>query len=220
MIRLAVVAEGARVLEDLIAVGDEHATLARRDRLGGVEGIRARVPPGAGAAPVAGGAMRVGAVLEQEDSLGPAVLRDPLDVEGDVATDVDEDRGPRAVPLGFEPEVLERHAEVLAVAVDEYGLAAGMDDRERSRHEGVGGAEHLLSTDAGEVEGGQGRAGPAACRHRSERVKRGPGILEALGHLTLGPALGQDDLVPELMEPGQVSAIEADRELVVVAGGQ
>ena len=52
--------------------------------------------------------------------------------------------GPRAVPLSLRFEVGERDAEVLAVAVDEHGLAAGVDHRERGCHERVGGAEHRL----------------------------------------------------------------------------
>jgi hypothetical protein len=47
-----------------------------------------------------------------------------------------------------------------------------------------------------------------------------PGGLEAGGHLALGPALGQHDLVPQLVQAGQVTAVEADRELAVVSGGQ
>jgi hypothetical protein len=47
-----------------------------------------------------------------------------------------------------------------------------------------------------------------------------PGGLEALGQLALGPALGQDYPVPELMQPGKVAAIETDRELAVVGGVQ
>jgi hypothetical protein len=48
----------------------------------------------------------------------------------------------------------------------------------------------------------------------------GPGGLEAVGHLALGPALGQHDLIPELVEPGEVAAVEADRKLAVVSWGQ
>jgi hypothetical protein len=51
-------------------------------------------------------------------------------------------------------------------------------------------------------------------------VHVGPGRLEAGGQIALGPALGHDDLIPELVEPGQVTAIEADRELAVVGRGQ
>jgi len=49
----------------------------------------------------------VGAVLEQENSLGSAVLGDALDVESDVAADVDEHGRSRLVPLGPALEVLE-----------------------------------------------------------------------------------------------------------------
>ena len=40
-----------------------------------------------------------------------------------------------------------------------------------------------------------------------------------LGHLALGPALGGDDVVPQIVEPGKVAAIEPDRELTVGAVG-
>ena len=60
---------------------------------------RRRSRPGRRAVPV--GAVGVGAVLEQEDPVVAAVGGDPLGVEGDVAADVDEDRGPRLVPLGL-----------------------------------------------------------------------------------------------------------------------
>src|SRR4051794_1401923 len=47
-----------------------------------------------------------------------------------------------------------------------------------------------------------------------------PGGFESGGHLALRPALGQHDLVPELVQSGQVAAIETDRELSVISGGQ
>ena len=94
-------------------------------------------------------------------SRSPAVGGDPLGVEGDVAADVDEDRRPRLEPLGLALEVLERHAEVLAIAVDELDFGARPDRGERRRHEGVGRAEHGLPPDPGELERGQRAAGPA-----------------------------------------------------------
>ena len=220
VVGLAVVAEGARVLEQLLAVRDEHAALAGGDRLGRVEGVGAGVAPGTRPAAVPAGAVGVGAVLEQEDAVLAAVVGDPLDVEGDVAADVDDHRGARPVLLGLALEVLEGHAEVVAVAVDEDRLAARVDDGERRRHEGVGRAEDLLALDAGEVERREGRAGPAAGGDRAQAVQVGPRRLEAGGQVALGPALGQHDLVPELVQPGQVAAIKADRELAVVGRGQ
>ena len=44
-------------------------------------------------------AVGVGAVLDQEDPVLAAVVGDPLDLEGDVAADVDEPGRPRPVPL-------------------------------------------------------------------------------------------------------------------------
>ena len=48
-------------------------------------------------------------------------------------------------------EVRERHAEVLAVAVDELHLGAGADRRERRGHERVRRAQHRLALHLGEV---------------------------------------------------------------------
>ena len=63
--------------------------------------------------------MRVRAVLDQDDPFALAELGDALDVERDVPADVDEEDG--TWPLGghLALEVVERHAQVLAVAVDE-----------------------------------------------------------------------------------------------------
>ena len=132
VLELAVVAELARELDQLGVGGDEHAALARGDRLGRVERVDAGVAVAAGPAAAPLGAVGVGAVLEQEDPVVAAVGGDPLGVEGDVAADVDEDRGLGPVPLGLGLEVGERHAEVLAVAVDELDLGAGADRRQRA----------------------------------------------------------------------------------------
>ena len=69
---------------------------------------------------------RVGAVLDQDDPLGAAERRDPLDLEGDVAADVDEDHRGGLVLVHLPLEVVERHAEVVAVAVDELDLRADL----------------------------------------------------------------------------------------------
>ena len=220
MVGLAVVAEGARVLEQLLAIRDEHSALAGGDRLGRIEGVGPGVAPRTRPAVAPAGAVRVGAILEQEDPVLAAVGGDPLDFEGDMTSDVDDHRGARPVLLGLALEVLEGHAEVVAVAVDEDRLTARVDDGERRCHEGIGRAEDLLALDAGEVERGEGRAGPAAGGDRAQAVQVGPRRLEAGGQVALGPALGQHDLVPKLVQPGQVTAIKADRELAVVGGGQ
>ena len=155
----------------------------------------------------------MGAVLEQEDPVRAAVGGDPLGVEGDVAADVDEDRRLRLVPLGLALEVLEGHAEVRAVAVDELDLGAGGDRRERRRHEGVGRAEHGLAAHPGELERGQRAAGPAREAEARQPVPLCPALLERLQLAALGPLLGVEHLGPELEEPAAVAMVEPDREL-------
>ena len=62
-----------------------------------------------------------------DDPLAAAELRDPLGIEGDVAADVHEERRPRPVLVHLPLEVVERHAEVVAVAVDELDARARAD---------------------------------------------------------------------------------------------
>ena len=219
VVELAVVAELLGVGDELIIAGDEDATLAGGDGLGRVERVDAGVAVGAGAGPVPVGAVGVGAVLEQEDPVVAAIGGDPLRVEGDVAADVDQDRGPRLVLLGLALEVLERHAEVLAVAVDELDRGAGADRGQGRRHEGVGRDEHRLALDAGVLERGQGAAGPAREAEARQLVPLRPALLEGLQLRPLGPLLGIEHLVPELEEPGTVTMVEPDRELGRVRPG-
>ena len=158
VVGLAVVAERRGELEQRPSMaGDEHAALAGRDGLGRVERVDAGVAEGARARAVPVGAVGVGAVLEQEDAVLAAEGGDPLGVEGDVAADVDEDGRARLVLVRLALEVLERHAEVVAVAVDELDLAPAFDRRQRRRHEGVGGAQHGLAAHAGELQRRQRR---------------------------------------------------------------
>jgi hypothetical protein len=163
--------------------------------------------------------MGVGAVLEQEDPVGAAIPGDPLRVEGDVAADVDEDRRPRPVALGAALEVLERHAEVLAVAIDELDLGTGGDRRQRRGHEGVGGAEHGLATYAGELERGEGAAGPARDADAGQAVPLGPACLEGVQLRPLRPLLGVEHLGPEVEQPAAVTVVEPDREPRRVGSG-
>ena len=60
-----------------------------------------------------------------------AVRGDLLDVERDVAADVHEEDRVRLVLVRLALEVVERHAEVVPVAVDELDAPAGGLDRER-----------------------------------------------------------------------------------------
>src|SRR5436309_42158 len=67
MVGLAVLAERARELDQLRVLRHEHSSLARRDRLRGSERPDARLAPRPGAAAVPRTAVRVGAVLDQDD---------------------------------------------------------------------------------------------------------------------------------------------------------
>ena len=69
------------------------------------------------------------AILQQQDPLTAAVLGDPLHVERDVASDVHEEDGFRPVRARLALEVLERHAEIVAVAVHELDLRTCGHDR-------------------------------------------------------------------------------------------
>jgi hypothetical protein len=117
------------------------------------------------------------------------------------------------VALGLGLEVLEGHAEVIAPAVDELDLGAGADRGQRRGHEGVGGAEHGLALDAGELERRQGAAGPAGEPEARQLVPLRPALLEGIQQRALGPLLGIEYLVPELEELGAIAMIEPDREL-------
>ena len=64
------------------------------------------------------------AIFEQHDSLVAAESGDLLDLERDVAADVNEDRSVRLVLPRLALEVLERQAEVVTVAVDELDVRA------------------------------------------------------------------------------------------------
>ena len=219
VLELAVVAELAGELDQLGVGGDEHPALAGGDRLRRVERVDAGVAEGARPAIAPVGAVRVGAVLEQEDPVLAAVGGDAVGVEGEVAADVDEDRRLRLQALGLCLEVLEGHAEVGAVAVDELDLGAGLDRGERGRHEGVGGAEHGLAAHAGELERRQRAAGPARQPEAGQAVPLRPALLEGGQHAPLRPLLGVEHLPPQLEEAGTVSVVEPDRELGRVRPG-
>ena len=124
----------------------------------------------------------------------------------------------RPMALGLRLEVGERHAEVLAVAVDEHDLALGSLDGERRCHERVGGAEDRLSGHPGVVERGERPTGPARERDRRGLVPGRPRRLEPACHLSIRPSLGVDDLVPQLVQPRAVSKVEADGELREAGG--
>src|ERR1700674_3126166 len=64
VIRLAVVAEPVRKVDQLRVPRDEHSAFSGRDRLGGSERPDARVAPGAGTLAVPRGTVRMRAILE------------------------------------------------------------------------------------------------------------------------------------------------------------
>ena len=97
---------------------------------------------------------------------------DRLALERDVAADVDEHARARLVLGDRGLDLDERGAQVVSVAVDEDRLAAGGHDRERRRHERVGGAQHRLAAHARELERGERAAGPRAERDRRARRSR------------------------------------------------
>ncbi len=153
---------------------DEQSALSGRDRLRRCERPDARVAEGSRLAAVPRGTVGVGAVLEQDDPLGPAELDDPVDVERDVAADVDDHRRRRLVQRDLPLEVVERHAEVGAIAVDELDPRAGRQHRERRGHERVRRAEDGLAAQLEELERREGRARPAGGGDRRQSVPRRP----------------------------------------------
>ena len=122
--------------------------------------------------------MGVRAVFDQEDPFCFTERRDPLYVEGDVAADVNQHHGLWLVLGDLRLKVIERHAEVLAVAVDEDDVGAGADRRVWRRHEGVRWAEHRLAADAGKLERRERRPGPARKGDRTDRMKIAPSLLK------------------------------------------
>ncbi len=204
------------MLDHLRAAGDEHAALAGRDRLRRVHRVDACVPVCTRLAAMPGRTWACAQSSIRKIPCSLAVRGDPLGVERDVAADVDQERRSRLVPLGGALEVRERHAEVLAVAVDELDLGARPDRGQRRRHERVRRAEHRLALDAGEVERRERAAGPARERDRGQSVPRLPGRLEARGHVGLGPAVGVEHLVDQRVQASAIAVVEADREPCVV----
>ncbi len=156
------------------------------------------------------------AVLDQDDSLRAAISGDLLDVERDVTADVDEEDRMRLVRVRFALEVLERHAEVVAVAVDELDAAAGGLDGERGGHEGVRRAEHRPAAHLEVLECGECGAHPAPRRYGRQSVPRAPCLLELTRDWPFGPLLGVEGGVPQGMQPHAVAVVEADGEGIEV----
>ena len=215
VVGLAVVAKRARELEQLGVAGDEHAALAGRDRLRRVERVDPGVAERARAAAVPDGAVRVRAVLDQDDAALAAERGDRLEVERDVPADVHEDHR-RGVVLVDQPlELGERQAEVVAAAVDEDRRRAGAEHGERRRHERVRRARRPCARAPAPTRArpARRRSSPTARRRAAPFVRR-PRRLEAGRQLALAPALAVDDAVPQLVQARAVALVEADREAV------
>ena len=187
--RLAVVAKRASECHQVGVARDEHAPLARRNRLGRGERPNPGIAPRARPATLEGRAVGVGAVFDQEDALRAAEVGDAVDFEGDVAADVDEEGSARSMLRGFCLEVCERGAEIGAVAVHEHDLGAGGARRQRCRHERVRWAEHGPTADAGEFERCQSCARPTARGHGRKSIPGLPRRLECFDERSLRPAL-------------------------------
>ena len=121
-----------------------------------------------------------------------------------------------ALSLGL--EVGEGHAQVLAITVDELHAGTRVERGQRGGHEGVGRAEDGFPSDACEIERREGPAGPARAGHGRDVVPGCPRCLEALRDLSFGPAARVEYAVDELVHPGAVALIEADRESRIVGG--
>jgi hypothetical protein len=160
----------------------------------------------------------VRAVLEKEDALGTTELGDRLDVERDVSSDVDHEycAGPMLGDLSL--EIRERQAKVLAVAVHEFDLPAGVDHGERRRHERVRRTEHGLALDARVRERGERAPGPTRKRDRRETVPATPARLESRRQISFGPPVRIENGVPELVQTRAIAMVESDGEAVDAHG--
>src|SRR5262249_40045861 len=120
---LAVVAERARKAGDIVVVGREQAADAAGHDLRRVEREAADVAEGAGGAAGEGGAVRVGAVLDEAEAARPPGSAEPRHVVRDEACDVDHDER-RAVGTGARERIVDVDAEVVAAHVAEDDAAA------------------------------------------------------------------------------------------------
>ena len=214
VIGLAVVAEGARELEQLGVARHEHPALARGDGLGGVEGPHARRRPscrGGGRSsrrrararsPRSGRSPRCGTArrcARRRRRCGRRCARGSPRADG----------GGRPWPRSPRSDMQRssRLQSTKATSRPACSAASGVAMNVLEGHRTVDAAH------AGELQGGQRGARPARERHRVRaRSSSDHGRLEALGERALRPALGVDHLVPEVMQPRAVAHVEADRE--------
>ena len=193
VVRLSVVPERPGELEERVMAGDQHATLAGRDGLRRVERVDARVAVGAGAGAVPVRAVGVGAVLDQEDARGRGrrrrCARSRRRCGRRCARGWPRGAGARRLAL----EVLERHAEVVAVAVDELHLRARVDGRQRRGHERVGRAQHgLARARRANSSAASAAAGPARSATGRRPFQAAHAASNSARQLALGPLLGVD----------------------------
>ena len=191
VVGLAVVAVGARE-RDEVGVGARRACRPRRSRSSSSpRTTRCPASPQVpGPAPVERGAVRVGAVLDQEDALGAAERGDPLDVERDVPADVHEERRPRAVRGALASKSAKEAQRSSRLQSTNTTSAPAACDRERRGHERVRRAEHRLAAYARELERCERGTRPARqVATRRQAVPRLPGRLERLDQRALRPAL-------------------------------
>ena len=131
-----------------------------------------------------------------------------------------ENRG-RAVPAHLALEVLERHAQVVAVAVDELTgrppaarIASGVAMKVFDGHSTVSPRTpaHSSAASAAPVQPLATASAPFQAAHAPRSARQ----------LALGPALGVDHVVPERVQTRAVAMVEADREAreLLGAGGQ
>ena len=179
------------------------------------------VAPGPGAAAVPRGAVRVRAVLDQDDPLGAAELGDPLDVERDVAADVDEEH--RARPVRARPSARSRRT----TCRGRRGCSRRTRPRPPAASAASGVAMNVFDGQSTvcprtleELERGERGSRPARGRDRRQPVPGRPRVLERLDERPVRPALRVEDAVPERVQPLAVAVVEADREGAEARGAE
>src|SRR3989442_864274 len=128
-------------------------------------------------------------ILDQEDPLVSAAGGDLLHLEGQVTADVDQHHCSRTVLPYLALQVVEGHAQVIAVAIDENRSPTCTPNRKWNGHEGIRRTENGLTIHRGEVQSCKRTARPTGECNGTETAPVAPGILEALRQLAFGPLL-------------------------------
>ena len=173
---VAVVAQPAHPLGDVVARGHDHAAVAARaEVLRGIERQARRVAPAAERTVAPRRAKRLRVVLDQRQAACPRERREPVD-GGGMAVQVHRHDGFRARRerarggLGI-------HGQRVGLDVHEHGRGAGHGDRGGRGDERKGRRQHLVAArDAERAEGQSQRVGAGA---DAERMPR-PGELRQL----------------------------------------